>query len=129
MNSWSHATNYPPIMLSGLVDLIHTRVLPLPKGVPQFFLSAAFGSSAFLMLSHTKGEPLDALLHQLLGYCMAAAAVAVLVQGFVGRGQGGFALNAGKSLAVIMEVSCLKPSGITRVVAGCGHLAVYLIAR
>jgi hypothetical protein len=32
MNSWSHATNYPPIMLSGLVDLIHTHWEPLPEG-------------------------------------------------------------------------------------------------
>lgn len=32
MNSWSHATNYPPIILSGMVDLIHTFWVPLPQG-------------------------------------------------------------------------------------------------
>lgn len=32
MNSFSHATNYPPIMLSGLVDLINADLVPLPQG-------------------------------------------------------------------------------------------------
>jgi len=109
MNSWSHGTNYPPLMLSGLVDLIHTHCVPLPHGVPQFFLSAAFGTSAYLMLAHTKAEPLDALVHRLLGYCMAAVAVAVLAQAAI-RGRS-FALNAAKSLALIMEVCVLGGGG------------------
>jgi hypothetical protein len=88
-----------------LVDLIHAFWVPLPQGIPQFFLSAAFGSSGFLMLAHTKGEPLDGLLHQLLGYCMVAVAVVVLVQGASLRGGQSYGLNAAKSLAVIMEVS------------------------
>jgi hypothetical protein len=32
MNSFSHATNYPPIILSGLVDLINAHWVPLPQG-------------------------------------------------------------------------------------------------
>lgn len=89
---------------AGLVDLIHTFWVPLPQGIPQFFLSAAFGSSGYLMLAHTKGEPLDGLLHQLLGCCMVAVAVVVLVQGASPRGSQSYGLNAAKSLAIIMEV-------------------------
>jgi hypothetical protein len=77
--------------------------VPLPLGVPHFFLSSAFGSSAFLMLSHTKAKPLDGLVHRLLGYCMAAVAVMVLAQGVVGRRS--YGLNAAKSLALVMQVS------------------------
>lgn len=77
--------------------------VPLPLGVPHFFLSSAFGSSAFLMLAHTKGDPLDGLVHRLLGYCMTAVAVTVLAQGVVGRRS--YGLDAAKSLALIMQVS------------------------
>lgn len=78
--------------------------------MPHFFLSVAFGSSSFLMLSHSKGDPLDALLHQLLGYCMAAVAAAVLAQGAVQAKKGSsqaYALSAAKSLALVMEVRCV----------------------
>lgn len=100
MNSWSHATNYPPIILSGLVDLIHAYWRPLPAPLPHASLSSAFSASAFLMLSHTKAEPLDGLVHHLLGLCMAAVAAAVMGDG-VWRGS--FAWGAAKSLALMME--------------------------
>jgi hypothetical protein len=79
---------------------------PHHAGLPHFFLSSAFGSSAFLMLSHTKGQPLDALLHQLLGYCMAAAALAILAQGLM-RWQS-YVPDAARSLAVILEVRAAR---------------------
>jgi hypothetical protein len=56
------------------------------------------------MLSHAKEEPLDGLLHRLLGLCMAAVAAAVMAHGVWPRN---FALGAAKSLALLMEVSCL----------------------
>jgi hypothetical protein len=54
------------------------------------------------MLSHAKAEMLDALLHRLLGMCMAAVAAAVIAHGVWPRS---FALGAAKSLALILEVS------------------------
>lgn len=96
-------------------------------GMPHFFLSAAFGSSSFLMLSHSKADPLDALLHQLLGYCMAAVAAAVLAQGAVQAVQASkkgssqaYALSAAKSLALIMEVRHVLRVASTAGVGLCG---------
>eukprot|EP00879_Flechtneria_rotunda_P026539 GHRR01028304.1.p1 GENE.GHRR01028304.1~~GHRR01028304.1.p1 ORF type:complete len:203 (+),score=66.65 GHRR01028304.1:453-1061(+) len=99
MNSWSHATNYPPLVLSGMVDLLH-HYSPLPAGIPHGFLSLGFGTSAFLMLAHTKPEPLDGLVHQLLGLCMAGVSVTVLASGIWPRS---FAVGAAKSLMLMME--------------------------
>lgn len=108
----------PPSFPAGLVDLIHTLWLPLPPGVPHFFLGAAFGSSGFLMLAHTKGQPLDGLLHQLLGGCMVAVALLALAQASgtaAGRrGRRSYGLEAARSLAVIMEVGAggCEPVGL-----------------
>lgn len=79
-----------------------------------------------------QAEPLDALVHRLLGYCMAAVAVSVLLQGatvsvrVVGASRH-FGLNAAKSLALIMQVCLPNQWVVCSVAAGwleaCRHVA------
>jgi hypothetical protein len=65
VNNWQHACTYPPIVLSGLIDLLSTQV-PLPQGTAHVFLAVAFLVQAFIMGTHKKQQPQDATVHRLL---------------------------------------------------------------
>jgi hypothetical protein len=104
----AQAGEYVALSWCQALSIVSFSEVPPPRLLAHItqVLSSAFGSSAFLMLSHTKGQPLDALLHQLLGYCMAAAALAILAQGLM-RWQS-YVLDAARSLAVILEVRAAR---------------------
>ncbi|BDA43063.1 probable transmembrane protein 45B at N-terminal half [Coccomyxa sp. Obi] len=77
MHNYQHAASYPAFIVSGLVDLLGTRVR-LPPGTEQAFLSLAFGVEAFLMTAHKKHEALDATVHFLLALTMWACTLCTL---------------------------------------------------
>jgi hypothetical protein len=74
LNNWQHAYMYPGFIISGVVDLVHSR-FELPQGVPQAFLSLAFLYEALLMGLHKKHNPMDIMLHELLTASMMLCAV------------------------------------------------------
>ena len=78
-NNWQHAATYPPVVLSGLVDLLSTRV-PLPQGTGHAFLALAFFVQAFVMGTHQKHQSQDAMVHWLLFITMCMCFIAVLLE-------------------------------------------------
>lgn len=79
INNWQHAAIYPAFVLSGLVDLISTKV-PVPPGTNHAFLGVAVAIEAFLMGTHEKHEPQDKMVHFLLFVAMLLCLVAVLTE-------------------------------------------------
>lgn len=74
LNNWQHASSYPAVIASGLVDLLSNYV-ELPPGVIRAFSSLWIGIMAFLMFVHEKSEALDKMVHWLLAMSMLVAFV------------------------------------------------------
>ena len=72
LNNWQHASSYPAVIASGLVDLL-SHYVELPPGVVRAFSSLWIGIMAFLMFVHEKSEALDKMVHWLLAVSMAVA--------------------------------------------------------
>jgi hypothetical protein len=153
MNSWSHVTNYPPLILSGVYDLIHhysssrgrkhdspcaegaestkhhPQILPLlPCPLPHALLSLAFGISSFLMLAHAKADALDSLMHRLLGLCMAVVGMTVMTDGIWGQSDS-CAVNSGSSSIVChssdgKQLLLKLAKALALMMEGCWFLAI-----
>ena len=74
LNNWQHASSYPAVIASGLVDLL-SHYVELPPGVPRAFSSLWIGIMVFLMFVHEKSEALDKMVHWLLAVSMLLAFV------------------------------------------------------
>lgn len=57
---------YLGILTAGIVGILGSKV-ELPKGLDHGLLGAGFALNWLLMSLHAKHEPMDAILHQLLG--------------------------------------------------------------
>ncbi|KAL4520062.1 hypothetical protein Ndes2526B_g01391 [Nannochloris sp. 'desiccata'] len=79
LNNWQHASTYPPIVLSGLIDLLSTRV-PLPQGTGHVFLAVAFAVQSFVMGTHQKHQPQDQMVHWLLFLSMSLCFLFILLE-------------------------------------------------
>jgi len=79
MNNWQHAAIYPGFVLSGLVDLVSTK-MTFPTGTSHAFLVLAISVEAFLMGTHEKHEPLDKMVHWLLFVAMLLCLVFLLLE-------------------------------------------------
>jgi len=99
VHNYQHAASYPALLVSGLVDFLGMAVV-LPAGIQQVFLAMAFGIQGFLMLVHKKHRALDAEAHLLLGYSMAATAVAIVLEL---RSPHSFLLSAFRALSLCMQ--------------------------
>lgn len=79
INNWQHASSYPAVITSGVVDLIST-VVELPKGTTNAFSALVFGVMGFLMSVHEKHEALDKMVHWLLSVAMLMACAFILME-------------------------------------------------
>ncbi|EFJ40190.1 hypothetical protein VOLCADRAFT_121751 [Volvox carteri f. nagariensis] len=99
MGNWQHAAMYPPVILSGLVDLVGMEV-ELPRGTQQVFLFLAFLCESLLMGLHKKHTPLDIAVHSVLFYTMMATAVMVLLEAIHPRS---FLLSCGRVVTMLVQ--------------------------
>lgn len=74
----------------------------------QSFLGLAFSTEAFLMLTHTKHEPLDQMVHLFLAYTMVLCAVFLLLEV---RFRRSLLISSGKALAMIFQGSWMVQLG------------------
>jgi hypothetical protein len=74
VNNWQHASSYPAVIVSGLVDVL-SNFVELPSGVTRAFSSLWIGIMSFLMFVHEKHEALDKMVHWLLAMSMFIAFV------------------------------------------------------
>lgn len=79
VNNWQHASSYPAVITSGVVDLV-SRVVELPPGVTRAFSALWIGIMGFLMLVHEKHEALDKMVHWLLAMAMLFAFVCSMLE-------------------------------------------------
>ena len=79
ITNWQHASTYPPVVLSGIVDLLSTHV-PLPQGTGHVFLAVAFAVQAFVMGTHEKHLPQDKMVHWLLFVSMLLCFIFVVLE-------------------------------------------------
>lgn len=70
VNNWQHASSYPAVIASGVVDILAYTVVPLPPGVQRAFSALWIGIMSFLMFVHEKHEVLDKMVHWLLAVAM-----------------------------------------------------------
>ena len=84
LNNWQHAATYPPLILSGLVDLLSTSKYILNSAeipsVGHFFLAFSFAVQAFIMGSHEKHEAQDKMVHWLLCVSMLLCLLFVVLE-------------------------------------------------
>lgn len=73
VNNWQHASSYPGVITSGVVDIISLSMVPLPRGVHRAFSALWIGIMSFLMFVHEKHEVLDKMVHWLLAVAMFIA--------------------------------------------------------
>ncbi|CAL8468938.1 g8479 [Coccomyxa elongata] len=99
MHNYQHAASYPSFIVSGIVDLLGTRVR-LPPGTEQAFLALAFSVEAFLMTAHKKHEALDATVHFLLALTMWACTLCTLCELLVRHS---VLATAGRALSCMMQ--------------------------
>lgn len=79
VNNWQHASSYPAVITSGIVDLL-SRVVKLPPGVNRAFSALWIGIMGFLMFVHEKHEALDKMVHWLLAVAMLFAFVCAMLE-------------------------------------------------
>lgn len=79
INNWQHTVIYPSFVLSGIIDLVSTRV-SLPRGTTHAFLATAFANMAFIMGTHEKHEAQDKMVHWLLFVSMVLCMLFVLLE-------------------------------------------------
>jgi hypothetical protein len=109
LNNWQHASTYPPIVLSGLIDLLSTRV-PLPQGTGHVFLAVAFAVQSFVMGTHKKHYPQDQMVHWLLFLSMLLCFLFILLElnapknPLPALGRGAAAIFQGAWLCVIGKI-------------------------
>lgn len=70
VNNWQHASSYPAVIASGVIDILAYSVVPLPSGVQRAFSALWIGIMSFLMFVHEKHEVLDKMVHWLLAVAM-----------------------------------------------------------
>ncbi|KDD77113.1 hypothetical protein H632_c17p5 [Helicosporidium sp. ATCC 50920] len=98
LHNWQHASSYPAVILSGVVDLL-AHSLPLPPGAPRAALGFSFGVMALLMGTHAKHEPLDAAVHWLLFVSMLAVTASLALEALLPRAP---MVGVAKSAALIL---------------------------
>jgi len=72
VNNWQHASSYPAVIVSGIVDFVSVFI-ELPSGVNRAFSALWIGVMSFLMFVHEKHEALDRMVHWLLAMSMLFA--------------------------------------------------------
>ena len=70
VNNWQHASSYPAVITSGVLDIVSYSLVPLPPGVQRAFSALWIGIMGFLMFVHEKHEVLDKMVHWLLAVAM-----------------------------------------------------------
>lgn len=104
LNNWQHAASYPAFFLSGVIDITEVMLLwpmigkergektrrsvglgyitssPPPPRVGQAAMALAFSVMSFLMGTHVKHEPLDAMMHWCLFFAMCLVSIACFVE-------------------------------------------------
>lgn len=79
INNWQHASSYPAVIASGIVDLM-SCIVEFPRGLTHAFSALVFGIMAFLMAVHEKHEALDKMVHWLLSISMCLAFVFIVME-------------------------------------------------
>lgn len=79
LNNWQHTVMFMSFIISGLVDLLGSR-MPLPANTEQVFLAMAFTVEGTLMAFHIKGTDLDKRIHFLLALIVLFNVFTVLLE-------------------------------------------------
>jgi Family of unknown function (DUF716) len=109
INNWQHASTYPPIVLSGIIDLLSIHI-PLPQGTGHVFLAVAFFIQAFIMGTHQKHQPQDQMVHWLLFLSMLLCFIFIILELHAPKnplpalGRGAAAIFQGAWLCVIGKI-------------------------
>eukprot|EP00887_Chlorella_sp_A99_P004132 scaffold23.g4132.t1 len=108
MNNWQHtSTSDPAFMLSGLVDIV-SAFMPLPPGLSHGFLALAVAAMSFIMGTHEKHRPMDAMAHWLLWVSMVLILAALVAEMVAPRQP---AVGLGKAAAFVFQGAWLIQLG------------------
>lgn len=107
MNNWQHTSTYPAFMLSGLVDIV-SAFMPLPPGLSHGFLALAVAAMSFIMGTHEKHRPMDAMAHWLLWVSMVLILAALVAEMVAPRQP---AVGLGKAAAFVFQGAWLIQLG------------------
>jgi hypothetical protein len=97
VNNWQHASSYPAVITSGVVDIL-SHYVSLPPGVNRAFSAMWIGIMGFLMLVHEKHEALDKMVHWLLAVAMLIAFFFHVLEVFAKKSP---VVSLGKSVSTI----------------------------
>jgi hypothetical protein len=110
INNWQHAATYPPLVISGIIDILGATLVPFPQGTGHVFLAASFAVQAFVMGTHKKHKPQDAMVHWLLFLAMLLCFLFVILELHAPKnplpalGRGAAAIFLGAWLCVIGKI-------------------------